>query len=266
MNILDKIIAHKQKEVDLRKRNVTVSMLEKSANFSRTCFSMVKALQQPGASGIIAEIKRKSPSQGIIHPHVSIENISTGYARAGASSLSILTDQEFFGGTDEDLILARSLNQIPILRKDFVVDEYQLFEAKSIGADVILLIAASLSPDEIKQFVRTAQGLGMEVLLEVHDESELLSNLESGANMIGVNNRNLKTFEVSVDISRQLIQKIPQAIVKLSESGIDSVDVVRELRSLGFDGFLMGQNFMKHKEPEVACKKFIDELKNAHGG
>lgn len=265
MNILDKIIAHKLKEVDHRKRNVTVSMLEKSPYLSRTCFSMVKALQQPGASGIIAEIKRKSPSQGIIHPHVSIENISTGYTTAGASGLSILTDQEFFGGTDEDLIVTRNLNQLPILRKDFVVDEFQVIEAKSIGADVILLIAAALPPDVIKQLVMTARGLGLEVLLEVHDEAELLSNLESGANLMGVNNRNLKTFEVSVDISRQLIQKIPDPIVKLSESGIDSVDVVRELRSLGFDGFLMGQNFMKHQKPEVACQKFIDELKSTNG-
>ncbi len=261
MNILDKIIAHKRKEVAQRKLHVPVGALEKREHFSRPCFSLVKALQQNDASGIIAEIKRKSPSQGILHPDVSIEKIATGYVQAGASGLSILTDHEFFGGTDADLLQARRLTSIPILRKDFIVDEYQLIEAKAIGADGILLIAAVLSPVQVKQWVTVAHGLGLEVLLEIHDEPELLNNLESGADMIGVNNRNLKTFEVSVDTSRTLLDKIPDDVIKISESGIDAVDVVRELRVLGYDGFLMGQNFMKHEKPEAACEKFIQELR-----
>jgi indole-3-glycerol phosphate synthase len=261
MTILDKIIAHKRKEVAQRKLKTSVSDLEKSEFLTRTCFSLVTSLRQPNASGIIAEIKRKSPSQGIIHPNVSVEKISIGYTNAGVSGLSILTDYEFFGGTDEDLMMARKHNPVPILRKDFIVDEYQIIEAKAIGADVILLIAAVVTSDQIKQFVTTAHGLHLEVLLEVHNEAELISNLESGADMIGVNNRNLKTFEVSVDTSRKLIEKIPDAFVKISESGIDAVETVKELGSLGFDGFLMGQNFMEHPEPELACKKFIEELR-----
>jgi indole-3-glycerol phosphate synthase len=264
MNILDKIIAHKTTEVNQRKLNTPVAELEKSEFFARDSYSLVKSLQQPNTFGIIAEIKRKSPSQGVIHNGVSVERISTGYAAAGVSGLSILTDYEFFGGKDEDLIQGRRLNEIPILRKDFIIDEYQIVESKAIGADVILLIAAALTPDQIKQFVATAHSLHLEVLLEVHDEAELMNNLNSGAEMIGVNNRNLKTFEVSVDTSRRLIEKIPDEHLKIAESGIDSVGVVTELRSLGFDGFLMGQNFMKHAEPEVACKRFIDELRQAH--
>ena len=173
----------------------------------------------------------------------------------------MLTDYEFFGGTSDDLVTARKVVDVPILRKEFIVDEYQIAEAKAIGADVILLIAACLEPEKIKWLTSVAHGLGLEVLLEVHDEAELMSNLDSGADLLGVNNRNLKTFEVSVDVSRELAEKIPASFVKISESGIDNVSTVQELRRYGFEGFLMGQNFMKHEKPEEACRRFIEELR-----
>lgn len=262
MNILDTIITQKFREVADRKRKSPVSALESSPLFVRSTFSLQRALRQVEASGIIAEFKRNSPSQGVINNNVSIENISTGYVHAGASALSILTDYDFFGGTVEDLTTARSLNSCPILRKDFIVDEYQIFEAKSIGADVILLIAAVLKPDEIKNMTTKAHNLGLEVLLEVHNEDELVQNLESGADIIGVNNRNLKTFDVSLDTSRKLIEKIPTDVVCISESGIDSVDTIIKLRNIGYHGFLMGQNFMRDEHPEKACYDFIEQLKS----
>jgi indole-3-glycerol phosphate synthase len=260
MNILDTIIEHKVKEVKERMERMSVKVLERSDNFSRPTYSLTQALVRPGATGIIAEIKRKSPSQGIIHNDVSIEAISTGYVEAGASALSILTDQEFFGGTMEDLALARQLNTCPILRKDFMIDPYQIIEAKAIGADVILLIAAALSPEKIREFAKLAHDLNLEVLLEVHDEEELNRNLDSGADLIGVNNRNLKTFEVSIDVSRKLANQIPDSISKVSESGIENAETIHELRQLGYTGFLMGQNFMKQEKPERACREFIEAL------
>lgn len=261
MNILETITAHKRKEVAAQKQKVPFALLEKEAGFSRACISLVQTLRQPDASGIIAEIKRKSPSQGVIHPHVRVDEVASGYVAAGCSGLSVLTDHEFFGGTVDDLIKARGVADVPILRKDFIVDEYQITEAKAIGADVILLIAACLEPEQIKWFTSVAHGLGLEVLLEVHDEAELLSNLYSGADLLGVNNRNLKTFEVSVDVSRKLAEKIPSSYVKISESGMDQVSTVLELRKYGYEGFLMGQNFMKHEKPEEACRRFIEELR-----
>jgi indole-3-glycerol phosphate synthase len=185
--------------------------------------------------------------------------------QAGASALSILTDTEFFGGSNEDLSTARKFNFCPILRKDFTVDEYQVIEAKSIGADSILLIAAALEPGRIKELAKFAQSLGMEVLLEVHDENELNVNLNAGADLIGVNNRNLKTFEVNIEISKKLGAKIPKEMVKVSESGIESPATIVELKEHGYEGFLMGQNFMQHSRPEKACKEFIDRLKELKG-
>lgn len=261
MNILETIVAHKINEVAGRKNNVPVQILEASRSFTDLTVSMRTALLDTGASGIIAEFKRKSPSKGIINASASIEKITRGYASAGASALSILTDNEFFGGANDDLITARRLNAIPLLRKDFIVDEYQIIESKSIGADVILLIAAVLQPNQVKQYVKQAHSLGLEVLLEVHNEEELIKNLDSAPDMIGVNNRNLKTFEVSVETSRQLVDKIPNEIVKISESGIETVTGVQELKELGFQGFLMGQYFMKHEHPEKVCTAFIGKLK-----
>jgi len=260
MNILEKIIAHKSGEVAGRKSLYPPKLLEQSIYFATKPVSMSKYVKRDDKSGIIAEIKRKSPSKGIINPNVSIERTSIGYMQAGASAISVLTDKEFFGGSNDDLTVARKFNFCPILRKDFTIDEYQILEAKSIGADAILLIAAALEPARLKALSAFAHSFGLEVLLEVHNKEELENNIEAGADLIGVNNRNLKTFDVSIEVSKSLADLIPAGVVKVSESGIESVDTILELKQFGFEGFLMGQNFMQHSRPEVACKKFIDEL------
>jgi len=262
MNILDQIIEHKRTEVATRKSLYPVKLLEQSIYFATQPVSLKKYVQREDKSGIIAEIKRKSPSKGVINAYVSVERTSIGYMQAGASALSILTDNHFFGGSNDDLTLARKYNFCPILRKDFTIDEYQIIESKSIGADAILLIAAALEPKRLKGLAAFAHSFGLEVLLEVHDEAELNANLEAGADLIGVNNRNLKTFELNVEVSKRLAGIIPSNAVKVSESGIESVSTIIELRKFGFEGFLMGQNFMQHSRPEVVCKEFIDELKS----
>lgn len=263
MNILDEIIAYKKKEVADRKELYPVKLLEQSHYFATPPVSLKKYIQRDDLSGIIAEIKRKSPSKGMINPHVSVERTSIGYMQAGASALSVLTDTNFFGGSNDDLMTARKFNFCPILRKDFTIDEYQIVEAKSIGADAILLIAAALPPARVKELAAFAHSFGLEVLLEVHNEEELNTNLDAQADLIGVNNRNLKTFELSVEISKQLAKRIPNSVVKVSESGIESVATILELKKYGYEGFLMGQNFMQHARPEIAAKEFIDELKKA---
>lgn len=262
MDILDTIIAYKQKEVTERKQTVTVRELEKRELFERKTLSLKHALLLPTASGIIAEFKRKSPSKGVINATASSDKTTVSYVQAGASALSVLTDQHFFGGSDEDFLAARRINsQTPMLRKDFVIDEYQLIEAKSIGADVILLIASVLDTVEVKQLTTMAHSLGLEVLLEVHNEEELALNLNADVDLIGVNNRNLKTFDVSTDVSKRLYPQIPRHVAKVSESGIDRMDTILELKKIGFEGFLMGQKFMEQHDPGLACKNFIHALR-----
>lgn len=261
MNILDTIIAHKKTEVEQRKSTTPVKVLEQQPLFGQKPFPMSAFIRNPERSGIIAEIKRRSPSKGDINPGVSVAQVSVGYEQAGASAISVLTDAKFFGGSTQDLITARQLNQIPILRKDFTIDEYQVVEAKAMGADAILLIAAALDPTSVKALATLAHSLGLQVLLEVHDERELEVNKDADVDLIGVNNRNLKTFELNVDVSRRLAPMIPDRVVKVSESGIESVDTIADLKTYGFEGFLMGQNFMQHENPEVACRTFISQLK-----
>jgi indole-3-glycerol phosphate synthase len=261
MNILDEIIDHKRKEVDERRSLYPVRLLEQSIYFASQPVSMCKYIRREDKSGIIAEIKRMSPSRGVINAHVSIEKTSIGYMQAGASAISVLTDKKFFGGSNEDLTTARKFNFCPILRKDFTIDEYQVIEAKSIGADVILLIAAALDSSMMKKMTELAHSFGLEVLLEVHNKEELDKSLDVGADLIGVNNRDLKTFNLSIEVSKSLASLIPNDVVKVSESGIESPDTILELRDYGYEGFLMGQNFMQHSLPEKACKEFIDELK-----
>jgi indole-3-glycerol phosphate synthase len=260
MNILDKIIEHKYKEVAERKSLYPVKLLEQSIFFSSPTVSLKKYVQRKDKSGIIAEIKRKSPSKGIINASVSIERTSIGYMQAGASALSILTDKEFFGGTSDDLTVARKFNFCPILRKDFIIDEYQIIEAKSIGADAILLIAAVLPVNRLNELAQFAKSLGLEVLMEVHTAEELTSNQEAEVELVGANNRDLKTFIVSIDISKKLAPLMPKGKVLVSESGIDSPAAIVELRKYGYEGFLMGETFMKHSRPEQAAKDFIEEL------
>ena len=262
MDILEKIVEAKKKLVEKNKLLFPVKKLEGSVNFDAVPVSLSEYIQRPDKSGIIAEFKRRSPSQGDINPHASVERVTLGYMRAGASALSVLTDQEFFGGSDEDLMEARKFNYCPILRKDFIVDEYQILEAKSIGADAILLIAAVLTKEEMQSLTRFAHSFKLEVLVEVHDEGELHNCLEVGADIIGVNNRNLKTFKVDVDTSRKLAKVIPGGMLKISESGIDDTEVIHDLMGHGYKGFLMGQRFMEHGRPEEECQKFIDKLKS----
>jgi indole-3-glycerol phosphate synthase len=261
MNILDQIIEHKRKEVNDRKSLYPVKLLEQSTFFSSPTVSLKKYVQRKDKTGIIAEFKRKSPSKGVINAYAPLERTTIGYMQAGASAISVLTDKQFFGGSNEDLVVVRKFNFCPILRKDFTVDEYQILEAKSIGADAILLIAAVLDPKESKTFASFAHSLGLEVLLEVHDEEELKRNLEVGADLIGVNNRNLKTFEVSIEVSKRLAPMIPDSVVKVSESGISDPRTILELTDYGYTGFLMGENFMKHSRPEEAAMEFMDELR-----
>lgn len=261
MNILEKIIADKYREVAEKSSILPVKLLEKSVYFEGKVVSMKKYVTNPDKSGIIAEFKRKSPSKGMINGSASIEQVSIGYMQAGASALSILTDKEYFGGTNEDLKIARKFNFCPILRKDFVVDEYQIIEAKSIGADCILLIAAALEPSKLKSLAAFAKSLGLEVLMEVHDGEELDRSLCDDLDLVGVNNRNLKTFEVSLDTSLSLVNQIPSSFVKVSESGISDPNTLIGLKKAGFDGFLIGENFMKSSRPEQAAYNFIKEYR-----
>ncbi len=263
MNILDTIEVHKRKEVIHRKQSVPISELEKRILFQRPVVSIKKALMVPDASGIIAEFKRKSPSKSIINDKAEADRTTMQYIQAGASAVSVLTDENFFGGSDEDFLAARTVNSCPMLRKDFIIDEYQIIEAKSIGADVILLIAAILDSTKVKHFVKVAHSLNLEVLLEVHDQEEIEVNLNSGADLMGVNNRNLKTFEISTEVSKRLYPLIPNDVIKVSESGIDKVETILELRKIGFQGFLMGQRFMEQSDPGLACKNFIHELRTS---
>ena len=260
MTILDEIIAHKKREVAAKKEIIPVKLLEKSIYFETDCVSLKHYLTRPDKSGIIAEIKRRSPSKGDINPYISVEAVSIGYMQAGASALSILTDEKYFGGKNEDLTLARQMNYCPILRKDFIVDEYQIIEARSIGADAILLIAATLYPEEIKRLAAFARSLGLEVLMEVHNELELGRSLNEFLDCVGVNNRNLKDFSVNIQTSLDLVDQIPDQFVKVAESGINDPKEVIRLKEAGFQGFLMGQRFMEKAAPHKACAKFIRQL------
>lgn len=260
MDILSEIVVNKRKEVASNKELYPTKLLEQSIYFGGKPVSLKKYLQRSDKSGIIAEIKRKSPSKGIINKHVSVERTSIGYMQAGASGLSVLTDKEYFGGSQEDLKVARSFNFCPILRKDFMIDEYQVIEAKSLGADVILLIAAVLNKKEIEKLGSLAQSLGMEVLLEVHNEEELNNSITDKVDLIGVNNRDLKTFETNILTSKELAEKIPEDFIKVSESGLSNPETVLELKQYGFKGFLIGETFMQTGRPEKAAKEFIKQL------
>ena len=260
MNILDRIIADKYKEVALKKKLISSKDLEIFPLFERKTFSLSTALRN-SKSGIIAEHKRRSPSRSVINQDLNVQDVVTGYEKAGACGISVLTDGKYFGGSLDDLLLARASVKIPLLRKEFIVDEYQLIEAKAYGADVILLIAAVLEPERLKSLAQVAHDLNLEVLLEVHDLEELERSVMPGVTMVGVNNRNLKTFEVSTDISKQLAEAIPNELVKISESGISSVDAIRDLQNYGYSGFLIGENFMKTSDPGKHAAEFINDLK-----
>lgn len=258
MNILDKIIANKKAEIAHHKAQFSIEHLLEPCFMERSCVSFKNAICK-SPTGIIAEFKRKSPSKGWIHPHATIDSVIPAYTTGGAAAISVLTDQDFFGGNLNDLRRASELTNIPLLRKDFIVDEYQILQAKAFGADCILLIAAALRKDEIKHFTSLAHSIGLEVLLEVHEKKEL-DTIVITPDLIGVNNRNLKTFETSVDVSLSLCDSIPDHVVRISESGISSPETIHQLRQAGYQGFLMGENFMKAESPGSALQEFCHLL------
>ncbi len=259
MNILDKITADKRKEVDLKKSLISAKQLEESFLFERQTISLTERLKN-STSGIIAEHKRRSPSKATINQDLNVQDVAKGYENAGVCGMSVLTDGKYFGGSLDDLIIARASSNLPLLRKEFIIDQYQIIEAKAYGADVILLIAAILSKEEIKQFSTLAKQLNLDVLLEVHNEEELHKSIMPSIDMLGVNNRNLKTFEVSLETSKLLSEIIPNDFVKVSESGISTVEAIKDLKQFGYKGFLIGENFMKTDNPGESAKAFIEEL------
>ncbi|MBN2520378.1 MAG: indole-3-glycerol phosphate synthase TrpC [Bacteroidales bacterium] len=258
MAILNKIVEYKKNEVNDRKSKISISQLENYEFYKRIPYSLKENIivKKPG---IIAEFKRKSPSKGIINDKVKVEEVTSEYVAAGVAGISVLTDSEFFGGKNEDLILARKTNQIPILRKDFIIDEYQIIEAKAIGADVILLIASILEKKRIEELAFFAKNLGLEVLFEIHSKKEI-EKINKYVDIVGVNNRNLDTFEVNVNTSIELFDVIPNKFVKISESGISNIQNIKLLMDRGFQGFLIGENFMKTINPGKACEEYIKKI------
>lgn len=260
MTILDKIIERKKIEVEKAKALVPLEQLLNYPYFSVACLSLRESILDPEKTGIIAEYKRASPSKGDINSTSTVEDVVKAYEQAGASAVSVLTDGEFFKGNLEDLTKAREAISIPILRKEFIVDKYQIAEAKAYGADIILLIAACLKKEEVQEFASYARQLGLNVLLEVHNEQELLDNLFDDIDAIGVNNRNLKDFSVDLQHSYDLLDKIPSEYIKVSESGISDPKTIKALKIAGFQGFLIGENFMKTSNPGQAIKDFVKEI------
>ncbi|MDR3273114.1 MAG: indole-3-glycerol phosphate synthase TrpC [Flavobacteriaceae bacterium] len=261
-NILETIADHKRTEVESQKKETPLSVLKNLYNETNYRTVSFKQALQRSPSGIIAEFKRRSPSKGWIHPDADAKTVASAYENAGAAALSVLTDETFFGGTFHDFRQVReTVSRIPVLRKDFIVDEYQIYQSKVLGADVILLIAACLTQEQTARFAETAHELGLEVLLEIHNERELEYITES-IEVVGVNNRDLTRFVTDVRISFDLADQIPADIVKISESGISDIQTVKSLQKRGYQGFLMGENFMKNEDPAGALKEFLKELES----
>ena len=261
MNILEKIVAYKRTEVEAAKALKSIAELKEMPLFLIPCLSLTAYLLDETKTGIIAEYKRQSPSKGVINNTSTVSDVTIAYTQNGASGISVLTDSHFFGGSLADLLAAReaTFNQIPLLRKDFMIDEYQIIEAKAFGASVILLIAACLSPEKVKELAKVAKSIGLEVLLEIHNEEELV-HICAEVDLVGVNNRNLKDFVVNVEASAQLIQKMPKNKVAVAESGINDTNTIVFLRKAGFKGFLIGEHFMKQPDPTIAFANFVNEL------
>ncbi|MFY0652683.1 MAG: indole-3-glycerol phosphate synthase TrpC [Cyclobacteriaceae bacterium] len=257
MDILEKIVLEKKKEVAAQQTEISISELEGRAGFERKCYSAKNRLLSAEPFGIISEFKRKSPSKGIINDRVDVVDVTSGYESAGAAAVSILTDTLFFGGTYEDLKRARLKLTCPILRKDFIVEEYQVIETKAMGADLMLLIAACLQKDQTISLAKLAREVGLEILLEIHSEEEYDEDLMEYIDILGVNNRNLKTFETSIYTSINLAEKLPSEIVKISESGLRGIGDLELISRAGYQGFLIGEQFMKHEDPAGELKAFM---------
>ncbi|KAA6326785.1 Indole-3-glycerol phosphate synthase [termite gut metagenome] len=257
-DILKEIIANKRFEIDFQKQSVSLEQLQNGLTDKIFRRSMRAALAE-SSSGIISEFKRRSPSKGWIKEDADIDKIIPAYTQAGASALSILTDEKFFGGNLGDVRAVRTLTDIPILRKEFIIDEYQLYQAKIVGADAVLLIAAVLERGKCEELAGKAHELGLEVLLEIHDSSELVY-ITPDVDMAGINNRNLKTFYTDVEISFRLAEELPEDVLLVSESGISDPETVKKLRIAGYRGFLIGETFMKMESPGDTLKDFITRL------
>ena len=258
-DILQEIVATKRAEVDRRKRETDLQALYRQAETPRTTRHSLREALRSSSTGIISEFKRRSPSKGWINRDADVQSVVRAYQQAGATALSVLTDTPYFGGTDDDLRAARQACSLPILRKDFTIDEFQLIESRAIGADAVLLIAAALTREQCRRFAEIAHQLELEVLLEIHDQSEL-DYYSEYIDVLGVNNRNLGSFHTDVANSFRLIEQMPQEATPISESGISNPYTVKELRAIGFKGFLIGENFMKTEAPGDSLKIFINAL------
>lgn len=257
MNILDTIVEAKKNEVRQRAKETPLSVLFQSAGYGRKIYSLSQVLLEGNTTGIIAEFKRRSPSKGIINANANPVSVTTAYQNHGAAAVSILTDHEFFGGSPEDLRACRSELTIPVLRKDFIIDPYQIHESKAMGADLILLIAACLAPTQVQEFASLAKSIGLEVLLELHDEDEL-NHVCKEVDFVGINNRSLKTFDVDIERSLRMAASLPKEKIKIAESGIDNPAQIIRFQSNGYKGFLIGENFMKTKDPGKAFQDFVN--------
>jgi indole-3-glycerol phosphate synthase len=257
-SILDTIILRKKQEVAERMQLYPTALLERSLYFNTDTVSLKKYILRSDLNGIIAEFKRMSPSEGAINPYAKASTVTLSYMQAGASALSVLTDEKFFGGSLNDMEDARRVNYCPVLRKDFIVSEYQIIEARSRGADAVLLIAAALSGSEIRKLSSFAMSLGLEVLFEMHEEAEL--NYFDDSFIAGVNSRSLHDFNVSLDRAVSMAALLPQNAVKVAESGIRNSNDILRLKACGYNGFLIGTMFMKSPDPGKACAKLVREI------
>ncbi|MGY6562457.1 MAG: indole-3-glycerol phosphate synthase TrpC [Luteibaculaceae bacterium] len=262
MSILETIKAHKLNEVAERKALYPAKLLEKSVFFETPCVSLTKYLSHPSRKGIIAEFKRKSPSKGFINRYANPQEVGLGYMQAGASAISVLTDSHFFGAKPEDILTIRKFNYCPILRKDFMLDEYQILEAKSMGADAILLIAKMIDAETAKALATLAKSLSLEVFVEFHTQEEIEQYTAANVLMdvVGINNRNLNTFQVDIEHSIALANFLPTSVLKVAESGLEKAETILTLKENGFTGFLIGEYFMRNANPALACRKLIKEL------
>ena len=261
MKILDNIISDKKIEIETLSKIVSISDLEKQKDFTKQCKSLKESIKK-SKSGIICEFKRKSPSNEKINYKSNISEVINGYEKAGAVGVSILTNKKYFDGSISDINEVKNNVDIPILRKEFIISEYQIIESKSIGADAILLIASILDKEEIKNYSSLAKSLGLEVLLEIHSIDELNKISNTDVDIIGVNNRNLDTLDIDIENSIEMFEHIPSEFIKISESGISKVDSIIKLIKVGYDGFLIGENFMKTSKPEESAYNFIKKVEN----
>lgn len=259
MHILDRIAEHKRLEVDASKRAVDIAYLRDRALYHRETVSASANLKITGSPGIIAEHKRRSPSKPTINLDSDVGLIAEGYTRAGAAAISVLTDNHFFGGSLGDLTQARVVTDIPLLRKDFIIDHYQIEEARAHGADLVLLISELLDVYQVSDLAAHAQDIGLEVLLEMHT-SEHVTKCDRYIDIVGINNRDLTTFDTDIERSLTIAQALPADMVRISESGLKTVDEIITLIQAGFDGFLIGETFMKTQDPAIACAELITSI------